>query len=180
MDLKNNILKSREIRYLKQKKILKKYQKGLITVTLNIPGQNKNKPLYDIFLKKIINKLLLPFLKNLNIIHLNQKRIFLKDYSGIYLNIVLNTGDENLLKFTKEKLIELEQKKTILIFVDIDIINIEYKYIKREFLQKAPRKCFLCNKAAKICAIEKNHNLKDLLTFIKVKMKKFLSNKIQI
>lgn len=180
MDFKKNILNSREKRYLKQKEILKKYQKGLINVTLNIPGQNKNKPLYDIFFKQIINKLLLPFFKNLKIIRLNQKQMFFKDYAGIYLNIILNTGDENLLKFTKEKLIDLEQKKPFLIFVDIDIINTEHKYIKREFLQKVPRKCFLCDKAAKICAIEKNHNLKDLLNFIETKMKKFLSNKSQI
>ncbi|QTX02691.1 holo-ACP synthase [Candidatus Phytoplasma luffae] len=173
--MKIKILISREKRYLKQKEILNKYQKGLLTANLNIPGINKNKPLYDMFFKKIINKILLPFLQNLKIIYSNEKQVFLKDYAGIYLNIILNTGNENLLKIIKNKLIELEEKEFILIFLDFDLINIKHEYIKREFLNKKRRICFLCNRSAKICVIQQNHSLQSLLNFIEQKMKIFLS-----
>ncbi|KXT29169.1 holo-ACP synthase CitX [Candidatus Phytoplasma oryzae] len=174
--IKNKILLSREKRYLKQKEILAKYQKGLMIISLNIPGVKKNKFLYQIFFKKIVYNNVFNFLKKERIIFLkyhNQK--FLKDKAGIYLNLILNNKKKKSLLKIKKKIINLEKTHPIFTLLDIDILDIQHNNIKRSFLKFPPKKCFLCKKQAKICSLQKKHRLKDLILFINTIIKKFLS-----
>ncbi|KAB8122029.1 MAG: holo-ACP synthase [Candidatus Phytoplasma cynodontis] len=170
-----NILYSREKRYLKQKQILKKYKKGLLIISLNIPGINKTKKIYKLFLKKIFYEKIIVFLKKEKIFffyYKNEKII--KDDAGFYLNLILNKYTQRSLNKIKKKIIKLENSNEIFSLLDIDIMNIFHTKIKRSDLKINPRKCFLCNKNAKLCSFKKNHSLKKILSFLKKKIKKFL------
>ncbi|MGA0448091.1 MAG: citrate lyase holo-[acyl-carrier protein] synthase [Candidatus Phytoplasma pyri] len=169
----DEFLKSKEKRFLIQKKILKKYKTGLITISLNIPGFNKNKYLYSFFFKYIVkNKIFIFFQKKIkkNII----KTYLIKDLLGDYLIIVLNIFKNKQLIEIKKQILFLEKKEPILILFDIDIINNQQQKIERAFLKKKPRVCYLCSKPAKICAKNKTHVLIDLINFIDNKIINFL------
>ncbi|WP_334347413.1 citrate lyase holo-[acyl-carrier protein] synthase [Candidatus Phytoplasma prunorum] len=170
----SKILKFKEKRFLMQKKILKKYQTSLITVSLNIPGFNKNKYLYSFFFQYIVkNKIFIFFQKkkiNINIIKTYQ----IKDIIGDYLIIVLDIIQRKQLIELKQQILFLENKEPILILVDIDVIDNKHQKIERTFLKQKPRICYLCSKPAKLCAKNKTHILIDLIDFIDSKIINFL------
>ncbi|MDO8167919.1 citrate lyase holo-[acyl-carrier protein] synthase [Candidatus Phytoplasma melaleucae] len=170
----SHILEAREKRYLYQQTLLQQYQKGLLTVNLNIPGPNKNNSLYCIFFQVIMVNILSKFLQ-INKFCLNDDFIIVSDDAGLYSNIILNTKNMLKLIHIKKTLIYLEQSNSIFQLLDMDVINIHHKSIIRTNLNINPRKCFLCNKYAKICAIQKNHTLQELLFFIEQKINTFVN-----
>ncbi|MDO5047995.1 MAG: citrate lyase holo-[acyl-carrier protein] synthase [Anaerococcus sp.] len=72
----------------------------------------------------------------------------------------------------KKLMVGLEDSEIGRLF-DIDIF---YKgsFISREEVGEAKRKCFLCEKDAKLCARSRAHSLEDMLTYIGNIMKKYL------
>ncbi|MDV3178549.1 MAG: citrate lyase holo-[acyl-carrier protein] synthase, partial [Sweet potato little leaf phytoplasma] len=86
-------LKAKEERYILQLKMLNYYQKGLLTINLNIPGIIKLKPLYFEFFNLFMKNIIIPFLKKTQIcLGSNDFRI-LFDKAGFYVNIVLITAE---------------------------------------------------------------------------------------
>lgn len=171
-----NFLQLKEKRFLIQKNFLKMDGTALITVSLNIPGSLKNKPLYSIFFDQIVKINFFNFLSinqiSENIIKIKE----IKDQLGNYLIIVLNINRlENLINL-KKKLLLFEQKESSFFLVDVDLINHQHKKISRDILNFSPRRCYLCHNFAKICVKKQTHLLKDLINFIDNKISFLLNN----
>lgn len=138
---------------------------SVLIFTLNIPGPIKiNNKINELFIygkKQIKYKL-----KKLSL-----KKIYQRDY-------ILVTGPEMILviqgdsKEFKKEMIYLENTEIGRIF-DIDIFN-NGRFISRTDLNSEERKCFICNKPAKVCARSRAHTVNEMLIHIEKIIKKYL------
>lgn len=138
---------------------------SVLIFTLNIPGPIKNNDkldeLFNYGKKQIKYKLK----------KIGSKCIYQKDY-------ILITGPEMFLviqgdcKELKKEMVYLEDSEIGRIF-DIDIFS-KGKFISRTDLNIEERKCFICNKPAKICARSRAHTVNEMLIYIEKIMKKYL------
>ncbi|WP_368486546.1 citrate lyase holo-[acyl-carrier protein] synthase [Spiroplasma sp. DGKH1] len=158
----NKILLNREQHYLLQQQLVNKYQAGLLTVNLNIPGAHKQQPQYHHFFQTIIKPQLFAFLQSKGINYQTSQEIY--DETGDYLVIVLPQLANYL--HMKELLIAFEMKAKIYQLLDFDIYDQHLQAISRQQLNLPMRKCYLCAEPAKWCARQKTHLISELLCYI--------------
>jgi len=164
------ILKAREERMFYQKRLIEDYKKTLIAFKLNIPGPEKDGPLY----RKIFNNGY-SILKNsleINNISIVFERIFLK-----------STGSEAFLIVDKEakavKVVctEIEDKDKLGRIYDFDVIDYAGKTIGRREIGRDQRKCFLCDEYVWACSRSRAHSLEEMIDFIKKTAGTYFINK---
>lgn len=141
----SSILVSREERFQKIQSLLEKHE-VIISLKANIPGPDKNIPVAYL-LVKIFSHLIDP----------NQvmNREFFESEDGPYYLYSSSTSNPSQIK---EIMILLEESSQIGRFVDIDVYS-----LNQSFHRMKPRKCFVCNDDAFVCARTKKHSLKELL-----------------
>lgn len=152
-----DILNTREWRSGQIKLILARYSPdAVISFKLNIPGRDKNNELFE----KI-------FLEGWNVITDKTKieNIFAKyislpagmeGFQAVNINPLL----------LKKLMIQIEENHPLGRIFDIDVINNSGEIVKRSELGFEPRKCFICNENAFICARNAVHPLEELLNKI--------------
>lgn len=153
------ILDSREARSDKQRELISKYNKSLISFTLNIPGKVKDSPNYRNIhregMKAILNKL---EEKAIPIIY---KESFNK-ITGSEGYIVADLNPIDLKKIT----VEIEENHFLGRIFDIDVFDSYHNQISRSDLKTSPRKCLLCNNDARVCMRMKTHTYEELINKI--------------
>lgn len=152
------VLLARENRWNVQQKLLEKYSLPLLSFKLNIPGPVKNnRTIYKIFLKGccqirhmlMVNKWDIVFEKHWNF------------PTGPEYICIVNMKEPIELK---RKTIELEEKPLGRLY-DIDIVikdGNQMVKLSRTELGFDERKCFICNKSAKICGRSRAHSVKEM------------------
>lgn len=152
------VLDRREKRDDLIRKLDKTYEGSpIILLTLNIPGPVKNNPkIYQVFYhakEEIKEKL-----KDLGI-----KVLYEKEYSlptGPELYLVVDGDGYHI----KSEMTQIEDKGLGRLY-DIDLL-LAGKFISRSDLKLEERKCFLCEKPAKLCGRSRAHDLEAMLVFI--------------
>lgn len=136
-----------------------------MSLSINIPGNNKlnkdAKIIFDVAIDEI-SKL------NLKILQTNIK----SRASGYEAQIAL---DEDAIK-VKKSVVQIEENHPLGRFMDIDIIDNEKKQISRSDICATPRRCFLCENDAKICARSRKHPLEELLLYIHIEVQNYAKN----
>lgn len=155
MDFFKKLLDDREDRYQEQMDLIDKYKKPIISFMLNIPGQEKNKKLYEDFHLKGIEKLEDLF-KNLIL-----ESIYKNKDTGIYYLAAINMDPVEIKKLA----VSLEDSESGRLY-DIDVFDSNKKPLSRSDIELEPRKCLLCNKYAKVCMREDNHKKEDLIEYV--------------
>ncbi|TCO79328.1 citrate lyase holo-[acyl-carrier protein] synthase [Marinisporobacter balticus] len=153
------ILKARERRFYYQKKLIKKYEKTLVALKLNIPGSEKDGKLY----RKIFNN-------GLNVLKafLDQQKIKIifeeicNKSTGSEAFIIVDTEAVKM----KEICIEIEETDVLGRIYDFDVIDSLGNAVSREKIGKDQRKCFLCNEYVWVCSRTRAHSVDEMLTFI--------------
>ena len=133
--------------------LIKKYKMSLVILSLNIPGINKNKELYNKFLSLINEKLINEFSDNL----FESKKMF--SFAGNYYYYLLSVEAGIL----KNKMIIIEETDNVGRILDIDVFNKEGKLIKRSHLNYERRRCLLCNDDALVCRRLNRHSQNEVL-----------------
>ncbi|MDU2566064.1 MULTISPECIES: citrate lyase holo-[acyl-carrier protein] synthase [Anaerococcus] len=153
----NDVLDNRERRIIKIHDLEKVYPDMIIICfKLNIPGEQKiNDAIINIFNLGVIDINLT--LDSKNIIYNDSK----KDITGPEYFCVAK-GDPCDLKM---KMVNIEENSYFGRLYDIDLIY-KGKSVSRQELDLGPRKCFLCNDDAKICARSRKHNLDSMIRWI--------------
>lgn len=150
------ILDSKEKRARRQKEIIDKYKKTLISFTLNIPGIVKDKPAYREIHKegvRIINRCLKD--QEVKIVYIEE----LEKATGREAYIVVEKDEYKL----KEMTVNIENHHPLGRIFDIDIFNRDNEGISRNHIGENTRKCLLCSLDARICMREKNHTYENLI-----------------
>ncbi|MDO5028447.1 MAG: citrate lyase holo-[acyl-carrier protein] synthase [Bacillota bacterium] len=145
------ILDAREKRYEKQRQLVEKFQKPIISFMINIPGREKYSEKLLAFHKqgiKKIEKLLAD-----KIIYAE----FNKELTGSYYLAAVDLQALDL----KKLMIDLENSPAGRLY-DLDVFDKNMKQITRSLLGEKPRSCLLCKEPARICIRKQSHSFEDL------------------
>ena len=153
-----DVLEKREALWELTQELEKRYPGcAVVALTLNIPGPYKNNPT----VKRIFGEVVDAAEKAFPVSPL--ERIENADApTGPYIYWVLDRDASEL----KEKMMQVEDGHPLGRFCDIDVTH-EGEQLKRPL----PRKCFICDKPAKICARSRAHSVEELLTALEAKLK---------
>ena len=145
------ILDCREKRVTIQNEMIKKYNKPVISFTMNIPGpiktNNEIKKAFDIGKNLILENLKENNIKVLEIQELNEN-------TGNELFISINSLAEKIKNMT----VAIEESCELGRLFDIDVIDINFEKLSR----KSFRKCLICEEQAQECGRSRKHSVKEL------------------
>ena len=163
----DEILDCREKRVTIQNEMIKKYNKPIISFTMNIPGsikkKKKIKKAFDIGKNLILKKLKENNIKILEIKELDE-----------------NTGNELFIpvdstaKKIKDITVAIEESSQLGRLFDIDVIDINFEKLSRNSF----RKCLICEEQAQECGRSRKHSVEELQNKVEEILKKeLLQNK---
>jgi len=150
------ILLEREERVKYQEKLIKRFNRPLIMVRVNYPGNNKETDVSLSIIKIIDDALVQEFKKKLIF------KLFRITSEGPILIMIV----EDEAKKIKEVTIDIEEKHILGRCVDIDVYDENGIGLSRETLGRNTRKCFVCDEDAKICIREQKHTFWEVSSFI--------------
>lgn len=148
------VLDNRERRIGKIRELEDRFpDKTIFCFKLNIPGAQKiNDAVVKIFaygvseISKILSGASVLF-KEEKIIKTGPELFLVTDYDTFLL---------------KEKMVELEESSAFGRLYDVDLVK-NGENITREMLNYEPRKCFICENDAKVCARNRAHSVDEML-----------------
>ncbi len=150
------ILLEREERVKFQEKLIKRFNRPLVTVRVNYPGNNKETDV-SLSIVKIIDAVLVKKFKEKLIF-----KLFKITCEGPIVIMII----EDEAKRIKEVTIDIEEKHILGRCVDIDVYDENGIGLSRETLGKKTRKCFICDEDAKICVRDQKHTFWEVSSFI--------------
>jgi len=152
------VLRAREERVVNQKRLIKKYNLPLLSITLNIPGPEKD----NAKIRKIYYECLKAVGKELSKKE-NAKIIYQKEYFSA-------DGPESFLiieglpvKELKRTAVKIEDNHFLGRLFDIDVLNEEYYKISRQDVGMTLRKCIICNDLAINCITSRRHKREEII-----------------
>ena len=143
------ILDAREMRAEKQKDILNRFKRPVISFTMNIAGPLKVSPLIIRSFFEGIRLLKEKLLKDIIL----YEKIELKT-TGCEAFFSVNNKAEEIKKITSD----IEESIGLGRLFDMDVIDTDFKKTERE----NPRTCLVCGKAGKICSAGRLHSVEEL------------------
>ena len=147
----DEILDCREKRVAIQNKMIKKYNKPVISFTMNIPGpiktNNEIKKAFDIGKNLILEKL-----KENNIEILEKEELNVNTGNELFISV--NSSAEKIKNIT----VAIEESCELGRLFDIDVIDVNFKKLSR----KSFRKCLICEEQAQECGRSRKHSVKEL------------------
>lgn len=147
----DEILDCREKRVAIQNEMIKKYNKPVISFTMNIPGpiktNNEIKKAFDIGKNLILEKL-----KENNIEILEKEELNVNTGNELFISV--NSSAEKIKNIT----VAIEESCELGRLFDIDVIDVNFKKLSR----KSFRKCLICEEQAQECGRSRKHSVKEL------------------
>lgn len=147
------ILEAREQRWIRQKELLRHYQKPLICFTLNIPGPEKNNFLTEHGFA-LGERLLLAALEPGSLLY-RQRRATAAGPEGYF---VVEGAPEELKKIC----LRLEETTPAGRVFDLDVLSPSGRKQSRSALGYPERKCLLCDSPAAVCGRSRAHDLAQM------------------
>lgn len=136
----------------------------MITFGLNIPGENKTGEDKKSFIKKYFFEYVSYMNKKFESINYD----FIQDSAGYVYFVWMKDADPYEVKKLTLKFEETLGDKSFLL--DIDVYRSVLDKISRQDLAEFPRKCFICNLPAKVCAFKQTHSYDELVEFTNQKL----------
>ena len=164
----DEVLNCREKRVAIQNDMIKKYNKPVISFTMNIPGpiktNNEIKKAFNIGKNLILEKLKENNIEILEIQELNEN-------TGNELFISINSLAEKIKNMT----VAIEESCELGRLFDIDVIDINFEKLSRNSF----RKCLICEEQAQECGRSRKHSIEKLQNKVEEILKKelFQNNK---
>ena len=149
------VLVARDRRALRQSELIDKYQKPLISFTMNIAGPVKNnseiKRGYEIGKNILEQELKMAEIKSL----------YFEEITGATGNEAFYVVDCDAVK-VKRLTTDIEDGIPLGRLYDLDIIDIDKRKIDRKEIGLESRKCLICGRSAKECARSRTHSVEEL------------------
>jgi len=147
----DEILDCREKRVAIQNEMIKKYNKPVISFTMNIPGpiktNNEIKKAFDIGKNLILEKL-----KENNIEILEKEELNVNTGNELFISV--NSSAEKIKNIT----VAIEESCELGRLFDIDVIDVNFEKLSR----KSFRKCLICEAQAQECGRSRKHSIEEL------------------
>ena len=145
------ILAARESRWRRRLDLCNKGT--LLTLTMNLPGSDKNLPRWNAAHTKITNLIKEDMRECLLFF---EKR---ETPSGAESHFVVNLSVGALKKYA----LALEEEHPIGRLLDVDVMGEDGMPIGRRGMGLPQRRCLCCDRPAKLCACERRHSLREIL-----------------
>lgn len=157
------ILEAREVRYHEKQALLSRFQLPVLSVMLNIPGEDKSCPLYGKAVEYMSE----------HIEHLLGDDICFRQIcgsaDGTYALFAVRMEGIKL----KRKMIELEENHSVGRFFDLDVMSDNGEVLSRTLLGYPLRTCYFCGRPAKECSVLRHHPLPELRVFVDQKLESY-------
>ena len=144
----DDVLSARERRLAVQKELLCRYQRPLVSFTLNIAGPYKNTPLialvFDAWIKEILRRLGSPLACWESRTAAGPEAVFVYDDPAEALKTIA---------------VQMENEGTIGRLLDIDVIDVNGEKLSRPH----QRRCLVCGGPVTPCARSRRHPLKEIV-----------------
>ena len=145
------MLDARERRANRQRELLEKFQKPLVSFTMNIAGPIKDTPLirrgFDIGLKDLEQVL---SVDRIPVLH----KEVIREYTGSEAILVVDAPASQV----KELTWQLEESTPLGRLYDMDVLSPDGEKLQRQ----TPRRCLICGEAAAGCARSRAHSVAQL------------------
>lgn len=149
------ILDARERRAQRQQELLRRFQKPLVSFTMNIAGPEKNSSLIESAFR-LGEELLRSQLSAAGICLLfRESQSEPTGCEGFY---VLDADPLQIKRLT----VEVEESSPVARLFDMDVLTADGEKISRERLELPGRRCLLCDKPAYACSRSRAHSLAQL------------------
>lgn len=150
-----DMLEAREVRGLRQRELLAKYQKTLISFTMNIAGPVKNS---DLILQGYLEGLNLLRMQlgceDFSILYEEEKRVFTGNEALLVVNAPAST--------VKRLTCQVEEMDGLGRLFDMDVLGSDGRKLDRSEVGLSPRKCLICGGPAAVCASRRSHTVQEL------------------
>jgi holo-ACP synthase CitX len=147
----NRVLENRELRQKKQWELCDRYNSSVLSLTINMPGAKKDSDEAKFIFEKAVEEIeKLPF-------KVHEQLSTCKD-TGYEMLYALDVDSKELKTFT----CKIEENHPLGRFMDIDVIDKDRQILSRDL----PRKCYICDENAKVCARSQKHTIEELLNHI--------------
>jgi holo-ACP synthase / triphosphoribosyl-dephospho-CoA synthase len=143
-------------------------RKVVITIKSNTPGENKN-VVEAYLLVRIFKNILLKRLKP-------NDTYYDEGPDGPMFMMAFRSG--NPIEYKKD-MIDIENEHPLGRFIDIDVFELKEFSISRMDLDQQPRKCYLCDKDAVLCARDMTHSYHDLMHHVKKHLLAYITKEIE-
>lgn len=155
----NEILNARENRANTQKELIDRFKTTLVSFTLNIPGAEKNSPIFTRVHKEGIYLLEEELRKqNIKILY----KVTRNSAAGAEAFIIVDADSLSIKKVT----VSIEELNETGRLFDFDVFNTRMEQISRSQIGLNERKCLVCNDSAKVCGRSRKHSTEELLVKI--------------
>jgi holo-ACP synthase/triphosphoribosyl-dephospho-CoA synthase len=144
-----DILEAKEERFSRQKAYRKKYESILVSITINMPGAVKDKPI----LRRLRDFAVQEISKRLEIVV--EERVNLRTGPEAFA-VIKNEG-----WLVKKAAIEIEEAHPFSRLLDIDVFEADGHLLSRRD-QGRQRGCFVCGGDSNMCRRSGTHTMKDL------------------
>jgi len=145
--LMNSILEAREDRANLINQLVSIHQ-TVISVKANIPGPNKN---------VVEARLLVSIFSRFLSTHFKKEPVLHQSEDGPFSIFTLDQNADDI----KNEMTEMEEVHPLGRLIDIDVYS-----LNQEYHRDKPRKCFICNETAFICARQNSHSVQEYLSKI--------------
>ena len=161
------LLIERENRVQRQNTLMQRYNLPLLFIKVNYPGINKNNTLSENIFNIIYDYALV---LTDSIIQIKETRITAE---GPTATLIIREDPIYIKKIS----VIVEDEHLLGRCVDIDVYNnITNFSISRKQLGMQPRKCFVCDEMAQICARTQTHEISQIIKYLKESLEKFMEN----
>lgn len=159
------VLRARDKRFEKQKRLIHLYKQTLIVLTLNIPGPQKVNDQINKVFEEAHQNIMLRFQQvNKKVIY--RERHYSKTGNEAYFIVRENAN------IAKKCMIELENNHPLGRLFDIDVFSSEMELLSRSTFGIESRKCFACDSQAVECSRSKKHTDKEIQEALEVLLDK--------
>ena len=145
------MLDARERRANRQRELLEKFQKPLVSFTMNIAGPIKDSPLirrgFDRGLRDLEQVLAVD---RVPVLH----KEVIREYTGSEAIVVVDAPASRVKKLTWQ----LEENTHLGRLYDMDVLSPDGEKLQRQ----TPRRCLICGEVAQICARSRTHSVAQL------------------
>ncbi|WP_320129692.1 citrate lyase holo-[acyl-carrier protein] synthase [uncultured Sphaerochaeta sp.] len=160
-------LEAMELRAVTQKIVITQFNVNIVMFTMNIPGPIKSNPI----IQAIFQEGLMELLKRCECYN---PIAFLEKNPATGPEAYILVPITNSCLTVKKDLLSLENQHPMGRWFDIDVISEKKTKISRSDLKEPPRRCFLCDKPAKICRREGNHSIDELFAYTIQQMQSYV------
>jgi len=141
-----------------QKEMISKYNLPLVSITLNIPGSNKDSLKIRKIYRECIRVVKIKLLKQRESTIVCERERFSAEGPEFFMVV-----DGIAAKTLKKMFIQIENEHLVGRLFDIDVIDKDFSVVSRKDVNMPPRKCIICEDAAINCISMRKHKRDEII-----------------